>query len=207
MRIRPRRPSHATVVAYLALFVALGGVGAYAAEKITSKEIKKNAVRAKHIRGGAVGADELANGAVRRAALAKGSVTGEALANGAVSNAALAGDAVTGAKLDDGSLQLEDIAQVVVRGTFSPGSVAAGGCALLDPGSTAGVQPGDAVIVLAGGPPAVDWNPNFVVEAFGGVIPQLPGNFSSRVRFCNTSAGAVDPGPLPYTVLGFRLED
>jgi hypothetical protein len=187
MRIRPRHPRHATVVAYLALFIALGGVGAYAADKITSKEIKKNAVRSKHIKTGAVG----------RAALADGGVTSDALAD----------DAVTGVKLDDGSLQLKDIAQVVVRGTFSPGSVAAGGCALLDPGSTAGVQPGDAVIVLAGGVPSVDWNPNFVIEAFGGVIPQLPGNFSNRVRFCNTSAGAVDPGPLPYTVLGFRLED
>jgi hypothetical protein len=207
MRIHLHRPRHATVVAYLALFIALGGVGAYAADKITSKEIKKNAVRAKHIKTGVVGTSELAAGAVGPAALADGGVTRDALADGAVSTGALADDAVTGVKLDDGSLQLKDIAQVVVRGTFSPGSVAAGGCALLDPGSTAGVQPGDAVIVLAGGAPAVDWNPNFVIEAFGGVIPQLPGNFSSRVRFCNTSAGAVDPGPLPYTVLGFRLED
>jgi hypothetical protein len=196
MRIHLHRPSHATVVAYLALFIALGGVGAYAADKITSKEIKKNAVRAKHIKDGAVGSSEVAGGAVGAAALA----------DGGVSNDALATDAVTGTKIDDGSIQLEDIAQVVVRGSYGPGSVPAGQCAVLDPGSTPGLQPGDAVIALAGGP-GLDWNPNFVIEAYGGVIPQLPGNFSSRVRFCNTSAGAVDPGQLPYTLLGFRFED
>ena len=48
-RFRPRRPRHATVVAYLALFVALGGTG-YAAMKLPknsvgSKQIKSNAVR------------------------------------------------------------------------------------------------------------------------------------------------------------------
>jgi hypothetical protein len=196
MRIRPRRPSHATVVAYLALFVALGGVGAYAADKITSKEIKKNAVRAKHIKGGAVGADELADGAVRAAALAKSSVTGDAVA----------ADAISGSKVGDGSLQLEDLAQVVERGSFDPGPVVAGQCALLDPGSVPGLEPGDAALVIPGG--TSEWDPNFFIEGSGGVIPQLPGNFSNRVRFCNRSGGEVDPDPaLPYTVLGFRLED
>lgn len=42
------------VVGYLALFVALGGTGAWAADKITSKDIAKNAVRSKHIKAGQV---------------------------------------------------------------------------------------------------------------------------------------------------------
>ena len=45
-----RRPGHAVVVAYLALFVGLGTGGAWAVDKITSKDIAKNAVRAKHIK-------------------------------------------------------------------------------------------------------------------------------------------------------------
>lgn len=57
-----RRPSHATVVAYLALVVALGTGGAWAAGEIRSKDIAKNAVRTKHIRAGAVTAKKLAHG-------------------------------------------------------------------------------------------------------------------------------------------------
>jgi hypothetical protein len=56
-----RRPGHSTVVAYVALFVALAG-GAYAAAKIGSGDIKRDAVRAKHIKDGQVGEAELANG-------------------------------------------------------------------------------------------------------------------------------------------------
>ena len=48
MHAKLRRPSHATVVAYLALFVALGG-SSYAAVTL-----KRNSVRTKHIARGAV---------------------------------------------------------------------------------------------------------------------------------------------------------
>ena len=49
-----KRPSHATIVSYLALFVALGGTGAWAAGKVGSGDIAPNAVRSKHIRDGQV---------------------------------------------------------------------------------------------------------------------------------------------------------
>jgi CxxC motif-containing protein len=48
----------ANVIAYLALFVALGAGGAWAADKITSKDIAKNAVRSKHIKDGQVKAKD-----------------------------------------------------------------------------------------------------------------------------------------------------
>ena len=57
-KLRSYRPSHATVVAYLALFVALGG-SSYAA--VTLKE---NSVKAKQIAKDAVGASEIKKGAV-----------------------------------------------------------------------------------------------------------------------------------------------
>ena len=41
--LRSRRPSHATVVAYLALFIALGG-SSYAALKVTSRNVPKDAL-------------------------------------------------------------------------------------------------------------------------------------------------------------------
>jgi hypothetical protein len=44
-----RRPSHATVVAYVALFIALGG-SAYAVSKIGSDDLKRGAVTSGKIR-------------------------------------------------------------------------------------------------------------------------------------------------------------
>lgn len=41
--VRSYRPSHATVVAYLALFVALGG-SSYAALKVTGRNVPKDAL-------------------------------------------------------------------------------------------------------------------------------------------------------------------
>lgn len=68
------RPSHSTVAAYVALFVALGGTGAWAADKITSKEIAKNAVRSKHIKTGQVKAADLGKKAVKATKLANNAV-------------------------------------------------------------------------------------------------------------------------------------
>ena len=42
-KLRPHRPGHATVVAYLALFVAFGG-SSYAAVRVTSQDVPKDAL-------------------------------------------------------------------------------------------------------------------------------------------------------------------
>lgn len=70
----PRRPRHATVVAYLALFVALGG-SSYAALKVgsgqiadngvRSKDIRNNDVRGRDIRRGTLGSSDVADGSLR----------------------------------------------------------------------------------------------------------------------------------------------
>lgn len=46
-----QRPTHATVVAYLALFVALGG-SAYAVSKVGSRDVADNSLRSKDLRNG-----------------------------------------------------------------------------------------------------------------------------------------------------------
>jgi hypothetical protein len=71
----------ANLVAFLALFVALGGVG-YAATKLPqnsvgSRQLKKNSVSAAKLKAGSVTAAKLGAGAVGTAALANGAVTGE----------------------------------------------------------------------------------------------------------------------------------
>ncbi len=70
----PRRPRHATVVAYLALFVALGG-SSYAALRVSSgqiadngvrsKDIRNNDVRGRDIRRGTLGSSDVADGSLR----------------------------------------------------------------------------------------------------------------------------------------------
>src|SRR5262249_55493361 len=78
---RGLRPSPAMVVACLALFVAVGGVG-YAAVKLAP-----NSVKTKQIKKGAVTEPKLANGAVSNGKLADGAVSGSKIANGAIGGA------------------------------------------------------------------------------------------------------------------------
>lgn len=63
MRTR-KLPSHGTVVAYVALFVALGGVGAYAAGAIGPNDIQPDAIRSKHIKDEQVKPKDLAPSAL-----------------------------------------------------------------------------------------------------------------------------------------------
>jgi formylglycine-generating enzyme required for sulfatase activity len=59
------RPNHATVVAYLALFVALGGTAwALAAQSVGTRELKTGAVTARKIDDGAVTTAKIEDGAV-----------------------------------------------------------------------------------------------------------------------------------------------
>ncbi len=73
--IHRRKPGHATVVAYLALFIALGGVSwGVATGSIDSREIKNNSVRGKDVRnrslsGRDIAANRIGGGAVTEATL------------------------------------------------------------------------------------------------------------------------------------------
>src|SRR2546423_6300166 len=69
-KLRGRRPSHATVVAYLALFTALGG-GAYAATSLP-----KNSVGTKQLKDNAVISSKIKDGGVHGADIARRAVTG-----------------------------------------------------------------------------------------------------------------------------------
>ena len=89
-RLRRLRPTPALVVAFVALFAAMGGLG-YAATKL-----KPNSVRAKNIKPGAVTGDKLADGAVTTPKFAADAVAPNA-ANAA--NATNAVNAMNAAKL------------------------------------------------------------------------------------------------------------
>ena len=122
-RIGERLGGHvrAQVVGYLALFVALGGTGAWAADKITSKDIAKNAVKTPKIANGAVNADKLADG----------SVLTQKLSDGAVTERKLEDNAVTSEKVKDFGLRLHDLGGKANEGTSTVGAtinVPPGGC-------------------------------------------------------------------------------
>jgi hypothetical protein len=82
--------SYTNVVATLALFLALSGGAVYAANKITSKQIGKGAVKNKNLAKNAVKAKNLAKNSVTSAKIAKNAVKNAAIADGAVNFAKLA---------------------------------------------------------------------------------------------------------------------
>ena len=74
---RCRLPDHATVVAYLGLFVALATGGAYAAS-----ELGKGDVASKHIKNGGIKNKDIAGNAVTSPKVENGSLLGEDFAAG-----------------------------------------------------------------------------------------------------------------------------
>jgi len=114
--MRLQRPSHATVIAYLALFIALSGT-AIAAKKIGSDGLRKAAVTSKKIADAAVTTPKLANDAV----------TGGKLDNGSVGENKLAADAVTAGKLAQNSVGTNKIRdEAVESGKIANGAVTEG---------------------------------------------------------------------------------
>ena len=105
------RHLRANVIAYLALFVALGWTGAYAAQKVG-----KNTVKSKQIKDGQVKTQDLASGAVSGSKLAPGAVTPQTIDDGSITGAKLADGAVTGAKVADNSLTGADVDETSLMG-------------------------------------------------------------------------------------------
>ena len=120
-----RRPSLATVIASLALFVALGGP-AHAARFIDGKLLRKGSVRSAAVKDRTLKVRDLSRPAVRKlqrtpnasvteAKLANRSVTPGKLANGAVSSAALGDRAVAAADLGLSAVRSEHVADGALR--------------------------------------------------------------------------------------------
>src|SRR4051794_17953973 len=68
-----RKPSPGTVIATLALFVALSGVG-YAAATIGTRDIKNGAVTSKKIRNNTVRSRDIRNRTIRKKDMSRGTV-------------------------------------------------------------------------------------------------------------------------------------
>lgn len=66
----------ANAIAWIALFVALGGTGAVAAQLVTSNELAPRAVKSRHVASNAVKSRHIGPGQVRRADVRPGAVNG-----------------------------------------------------------------------------------------------------------------------------------
>ena len=113
------RLTYANVTATLALVIAIGTGGAWAASKlpaksvgqfqlrpgaVTAQKIRKNAVTAPKIKAEAVKQGKIANGSITAAKLTQGSVSGSSLQSGAITNEKLAPEAVTGDEVQENTL-------------------------------------------------------------------------------------------------------
>ncbi len=111
------KPQPATVIALIALFVALSGsaIAANAINKLAkntvgSKQVKPDSLKAGDISDGAVGTGEIANGSVAEADLAAGVGGGAGVADGSITTAKLADDSVSAAKIIDATIGVADLA-------------------------------------------------------------------------------------------------
>jgi hypothetical protein len=88
------------VVAYLALFVALGGTSAYAANTIGSGDVIDDSLQSVDLRNGDVQAVDIAPGAVNTSHIKDGAIKDTDLATGAVGSAKIKDGSVAPADLD-----------------------------------------------------------------------------------------------------------
>ena len=147
-----RRPSLATVIALIALFVALGGP-AQAARLIGSAQIKDRSIKERDInrravrslktpRDGSVTASKLARGAVGSAAVGDRSIGTLDLAPSAVGGAEIRAGAVDASDIADGSLDARDIGRFHGRFRVNVPDITPGSCWAAEPAGLAPEQAG-----------------------------------------------------------------
>lgn len=121
-KLRARRPGHATVVSYLALFIALGGTTAYAADTIGSSDVIDESLQSQDIKNSQVKHADLAGNSVTSTNIFNGSVLGPEIHSDAVDSSKVKDDTLTGNDIDEQSLNvpLADGLKAVPQGLDGP---------------------------------------------------------------------------------------
>jgi hypothetical protein len=102
-RVRSRL-TYANVMSTIAVFGVLAGGGAWAASKIGSGDIERNAVRSKHIKNQQVKPGDVKDDSLTGAELADDSLSGADVAAGSLTGADVADDSLTAADIDEATL-------------------------------------------------------------------------------------------------------
>jgi hypothetical protein len=231
---RVRLPSPAALIALVALFVALGGP-AEAAKLIKGKDIKRNAIRSKHVKNGSLRLSDLSQGAtLALTATPANSIGSDRIADGSIAGADLAAGSVNGSHVADQSLEGADIAtNAISADEVAPNSIQGdevedGRLKARDVGSFVGTLALDFPAIAIGDCASIDAD----VTAVATVTPPLsmgddvvlvtpPASFPDdalalsaapssatklRVRICNFSgAGTVDVPSMTYRYISFDL--
>jgi hypothetical protein len=110
MRKLKENLSYSNVIATLALVLAVGTGGAYAANLIDSKDIAKSAVLSKHVKNGQLSSKDLKDGkGVKAADIVAGTIGAEQIADGSVGAGEIADGSINSGKVVDGSLAANDL--------------------------------------------------------------------------------------------------
>ena len=215
-----RRPSFGTVIALVALFVALGGP-AQARKLIGGADIKRGAITAKHVKARSLTTSRLSTGTVRQLqATPAGEVTGAKLADGAVDGAKVADGALGGADIADGSLGGLDVAD----GALDAADIADGRLGGQDVGAFVGsltdldfgvISAGDCKQVAttslqAVGPGSQDLRDDAIVVTPAASLPTDVSIFARAasanqigVVICNLSGGDLNLGQRTFRYITF----
>jgi hypothetical protein len=117
-----KRPSFASVIALLALFIALGGPAeaAKVVHRVTSRDVKDHSLQTRDLSRKAVRTLQTPrDGSVTTPKLAPDAVTATAIADRSVGAADIALNAITGSQIADGSLTAREVGRFYGRFSLS----------------------------------------------------------------------------------------
>jgi hypothetical protein len=209
-----RHLTYANLMSTLAVFLAVGGGAAYAAntifstdivdgevktqdlaaDAVTSPKILDGGVKVTDINDGAVTNTKLGDGAVTSSKIGDGAVTNFKLGSGVVTHSKLGPDSIDGSNVAAESLTLSDILGANKSGAISF-SLGANTCGNLNFG-VSGAQVGQVVLFSFTGSTAI---PTTVV--FGGV--RVTAANTVVLRACNVGASAMSVSNLGIRVVTF----
>ena len=118
-----RRPSHTTIVAYVALFAACTTGAAYAANTIASGDIINGEVKTVDLGNNAVTSAKIADGQVTEADVGQAAVGAAELKNNSVGSPKVIDNTLVGADVKDNALKGADIDESSLQGLGGGGSL------------------------------------------------------------------------------------
>ena len=182
---RTRRISYANVTATLALVMVMSTGGAFAATKIGSGDIAKNAIKSKHIKAGQVKNSDLAANAVTGDKVADSSLTGADVGDSSLTGGDVSDGSLTGTDIQDGSLGSNDIGSRA-KGVALAGVSTSGGATITESFN----RLGGAVTVT--NPSIGTYEVTIPGTAFSGFTNQISSIDGSYNNYCyvNTNVGA-----------------
>jgi hypothetical protein len=221
------RPSPATLIALLALFVALGGPAQartlftgkdIKAATLTGKHLKSSTLTGKHVKNRSLGVNDLSAAAVQslttngpgsvgEAAIADGAVTGAKVADQSLGRADLGGDSVgpeqltpnsvLGEEVEDGRLGARDVGSFAGTVTLDFGTINQGTCASHEVAVAALAPPADARDDAAVIMPPLGFPDQIVLTPTPAAANEL------RVRACNVGTGNIAVGSTTLRYVSF----